>query len=148
MWLHLFSVSPQPVMDYLKLAGAGVVTVGAAAVYYFLQPPDAPELAVDLRDQSAILSVSLSVLCVMSYISTNVTSRSSCNLYICRSSCNDCNLFSCLRGFPRNSLTDFLPLTAVLCCPINLLEWVFFSYCISFRHFSFLFFFFPHCPRT
>ncbi|XP_059168578.1 long-chain-fatty-acid--CoA ligase 1-like isoform X2 [Physella acuta] len=43
-------------MDYLKLASAGVVTVGAATVYYLLQGPDPPEFAVDLNHQSEILS--------------------------------------------------------------------------------------------
>ncbi|XP_055876985.1 long-chain-fatty-acid--CoA ligase 5-like isoform X2 [Biomphalaria glabrata] len=39
-------------MDYIKIASAGLVTVGAATVYYFLQSPETPELAVDLNDQT------------------------------------------------------------------------------------------------
>ncbi|CAL1528256.1 unnamed protein product [Lymnaea stagnalis] len=46
----------EPAMDYLKLASAGVVTVGAATVYYLLQGPDAPEPAVDLERQTTMLN--------------------------------------------------------------------------------------------
>lgn len=48
----------QLAMDYLKLVGASVVTVGAATAYYLLQEPEAPELAVDINNQTKILSVS------------------------------------------------------------------------------------------
>jgi long-chain acyl-CoA synthetase len=42
-------------MDYVKLVGAGVVTVGAASVYYWLQGPEERELAVDINNQSGVL---------------------------------------------------------------------------------------------
>ncbi|RUS76771.1 hypothetical protein EGW08_015478 [Elysia chlorotica] len=45
----------RPTMDYIKLASAGVVTLGAATAYYLLQGPDAPSLPVDLDQQTTIL---------------------------------------------------------------------------------------------
>ena len=58
-------------MDYIKLASAGVVTLGAATAYYLLQGPDAPALNIDLDRQTTILPVSIPfrvfVLKIMSY---------------------------------------------------------------------------------
>ncbi|KAK3739239.1 hypothetical protein RRG08_008100 [Elysia crispata] len=45
----------RPTMDYIKLASAGVVTLGAATAYYLLQGPDAPVFPVDLDQQTKIL---------------------------------------------------------------------------------------------
>jgi len=42
-------------MDYLKLAGAGVVTVGAATAYYLLQGPEEPQHQLDLSRQTIAL---------------------------------------------------------------------------------------------
>ena len=52
-------------MDYIKLAGAGVVTLGAATAYYLLQEEEAPQHAMDLDNQTQILSVSYFYLLVL-----------------------------------------------------------------------------------
>jgi hypothetical protein len=53
-------------MDYLKLAGAGAITVSAvttATYLYLTQSPDPVPLAADVNDQSTEIKVNIHLLC-------------------------------------------------------------------------------------